>query len=151
MKIGIDRMPIPLGNFISREVYNSKLLSRHSIGDKSCIAFIDASKGMEVSVGKSWSVRTHLLPRNSTNTKLISQNAAEVHIVVKLVQDYYRYKDYCVITPYDAQRAAIVKALQTARLPSDKVFNIDSFQGEKESIRCFILCADSTQVTRPNT
>ncbi|KAI0820971.1 hypothetical protein BC629DRAFT_413823 [Irpex lacteus] len=47
------RMPIPLGDFISREVYNSKLLSCHSIGDKSCIAFIDASKGMEVSAGKS--------------------------------------------------------------------------------------------------
>lgn len=127
-------MPVPLGDFISREVYNSKLLSSHSIRDSSCIALIDVSKGAEVSAGKSWMVRIHLFLQHLTNTKFILQNAEEVRVVVKLVQDYYRYKDYCVITPYDAQRASIVKALETAHLPSEKVYNVDSFQGAADII-----------------
>ncbi|KAI0827616.1 hypothetical protein BC628DRAFT_1279219, partial [Trametes gibbosa] len=37
--------------------------------------------------------------------------------------------EFCIITPYDAQRAEIVRQLQTAELPWDRVFNVDSFQG----------------------
>lgn len=51
-----DRMPIPLGEFISHNVYNSKLKSCHKIDDPSCVVFIDVAKGEEKSCGKSWTV-----------------------------------------------------------------------------------------------
>ncbi|KAI0090550.1 P-loop containing nucleoside triphosphate hydrolase protein [Irpex rosettiformis] len=50
------RMPIPLGEFISREVYNSKLKSHHKTHSPSSVAFIDVGKGVEASAGKSWTV-----------------------------------------------------------------------------------------------
>ncbi|KAJ3882090.1 AAA domain-containing protein, partial [Lentinula edodes] len=40
-------------------------------------------------------------------------------------------KDFCVITPYDAQRAAIEKQLKQENIPWEKVFNVDSFQGNE--------------------
>ncbi len=54
----------------------------------------------------------------------------EVHTVVNLVRHYYRHKPFVVITPYDAQRSAIQKQLEKENLPSDHVFNVDSFQGK---------------------
>ena len=53
-----DRMPVPLGNFISKHAYNSKLISSHKITDSACIKFIDVRKGKEERVGSSWKVRT---------------------------------------------------------------------------------------------
>ena len=53
-----DRMPVPLGEFISEHVYNHKLQSLHSIRDTSCIKFVDVSKGIEQQQGKSWTVST---------------------------------------------------------------------------------------------
>ena len=55
----------------------------------------------------------------------------EARTVVNLVKHYYRKLkgDYCTITPYDAQRGAITDLLKAAGLPSDNVFNVDSFQG----------------------
>lgn len=49
----------------------------------------------------------------------------------------YRYikkgERFKIITPYDAQRNAIEKALQTTGLPwENTVFNVDSFQGNEE-------------------
>lgn len=49
--------------------------------------------------------------------------------MVHLVQTYYKSTNFCVISPYDAQRAAIEKGLQNAKLPWDSVYNVDSFQG----------------------
>ena len=49
--------------------------------------------------------------------------------MVHLVQTYYKSTNFCVITPYDAQRAAMEKALENANLPWDSVYNVDSFQG----------------------
>ncbi|KAI0090549.1 AAA domain-containing protein, partial [Irpex rosettiformis] len=54
-------------------------------------------------------------------------------------------KDYCIITPYDAQRAKIVKELEAAGLPSDKVFNVDSFQGHEAEY----VIVSATRTTRP--
>jgi len=50
--------------------------------------------------------------------------------MINLVRHYYRGKNFCIITPYDAQRSAIERALKVEGLPWDKVFNVDSFQGE---------------------
>nr|VWO99306.1 GPI-anchored CFEM domain protein B [Ganoderma boninense] len=54
------RMPAPLGNFISRTVYDSRLKSVHAIHDiktSKCVLFVDVRKGAEESVGDSWKVR----------------------------------------------------------------------------------------------
>ncbi|KAK0433858.1 P-loop containing nucleoside triphosphate hydrolase protein [Armillaria borealis] len=106
------RMPRPLGNFISREVYNNRLRSENNITDPSCIAFIDTKYGTEEKSGFSW------------------RNVEEVQTVAQLVQHYYKGHDFCVITPYDAQRAAIEEGLKNQNLPWERrVFNVDSFQG----------------------
>ncbi|KAI0350749.1 hypothetical protein OH77DRAFT_1412360, partial [Trametes cingulata] len=39
--------------------------------------------------------------------------------------------EFCIITPYDAQRALITEYLDDADLPSDNVYNVDSFQGHE--------------------
>ena len=58
------------------------------------------------------------------------QNTEEVNTIVNIVKKYYHHKDYCVITPYDAQRGAITAALKAAGAPrSEHVYNVDSFQG----------------------
>jgi len=49
--------------------------------------------------------------------------------MMHLVRSYYKSKNFCVITPYDAQRAAIETGLKNADLPWDSVYNVDSFQG----------------------
>ncbi|THH13352.1 hypothetical protein EW146_g6849 [Bondarzewia mesenterica] len=107
------RMPVPLGGFISTKVYDNKLRSKHSIQDLNCVRFVNVSKGWE----------------NKSGTSYI--NMEEVHTVVRLVKYYYRYKDFCIITPYDPQRAAITKQLEIEKLPFNCVFNVDSFQGNE--------------------
>lgn len=51
-----DRMPIIIGNFISRHVYHSKLLTEHHINTMSCCRFVDVVGGKEVRKGMSWTV-----------------------------------------------------------------------------------------------
>ena len=55
----------------------------------------------------------------------------EVRTVVRLVKQHYDKTDFCVITPYDAQRSAISMQLKKEKgdLRFDRVFNVDSFQG----------------------
>ena len=54
----------------------------------------------------------------------------EVHMVVRVARRYHQLKlNFCVITFYDPQRAAIIRALENEDLPSDCVYNVDSFQG----------------------
>ena len=65
------RMPVPLGDFISHEVYNSKLKSVHKITDGSCVRFVDVRKGAEESVGSSWKVRTARLLRTSSDVLIV--------------------------------------------------------------------------------
>jgi hypothetical protein len=51
-----DRLPIRLGEFISKNVYDGKLRSKHSVTDYSCISFIDVWKGKETKKGNSYLV-----------------------------------------------------------------------------------------------
>lgn len=106
------RMPVPVGDFISQEVYQNRLLSRHSIVSASCVAFVDAPGTEELKRGSY-------------------VNRKEVQSIVHLVRHYYCDKEYRIITPYDAQRAAIIESLKAVNLPSDRVFNVDSFQGNE--------------------
>lgn len=125
-------MPTPLGSFISKAVYQSRLKSIHKIIFHSCVKFVDVCTGKEVRQGSSWKVSlvgyfsyqiTSCLTQNG------EKNEKEVQTVVRLVQKYYKNKEYCIITPYDAQRNAIAKALKAENLRNDNVFNVDSFQG----------------------
>ena len=51
-------------------------------------------------------------------------------MVVRIARRYHqRSFDFCIITFYDPQRAAISKAVEAANLPTGCVYNVDSFQG----------------------
>ncbi|KAH9925859.1 P-loop containing nucleoside triphosphate hydrolase protein, partial [Epithele typhae] len=104
------RMPVPLGNFISKRVYRGKLKSIHPITNLSCIRLVDVHKGEEAFEGSSW------------------QNVEEVYTIVNLVKHYYSAREFCIITPYDAQRSLIVARLKAENLPWQHVYNVDSFQ-----------------------
>lgn len=59
------------------------------------------------------------------------QNTDEAQTVVHLVRDYYKLQDFAVITAYDAQRSMIEETLKREGLPWEKVYNVDSFQGNE--------------------
>jgi len=73
------------------------------------------------------------MPPNSSSEFAVpncpAKNLGEVDTVVHLVKYYYRNLEFCVITPYDAQRAEIRRQLGAEKLPCDSVYNVDSFQG----------------------
>ena len=54
----------------------------------------------------------------------------EVNMVVRIAKRYHQHRlNFCIITFYDPQRAAISKALKSEKLPAECVYNVDSFQG----------------------
>jgi len=110
------RMPVPIGDFISRKVYDGRLKSEHSIIDKSCCRFIDVEHGKELMKGGSF------------------QNAEEVDAVVRVARKFNKEgRHFRVITPYDAQRALIERELKRENLPwENKCFCVDSFQGNED-------------------
>ncbi|KAF7358641.1 Nucleoside triphosphate hydrolase protein [Mycena sanguinolenta] len=108
------RMPVPIGDFISAHVYSRRLRSQHDIKSTDCVAFIDVVKGAETSSALSW------------------KNPEEIQTICHLVRRYHEArKEFRVITPYDAQRAAIELQLKRENLPHDHVYNVDSFQGNE--------------------
>lgn len=68
------------------------------------------------------------------------QNYDEIRSITHLVRLYYRHTNFCIITPYDAQRAAIENELKAQDLPWDRVFNVDSFQGLNHSTVPAYVC-----------
>jgi superfamily I DNA and/or RNA helicase len=51
-------------------------------------------------------------------------------MVVRIAKQYQqRGLNFCIITFYDPQRAALIRDLENAGLPSERVYNVDSFQG----------------------
>ena len=61
---------------------------------------------------------------------LWGQNMEEVHMVVRIARRYeQKGLNFCIITFYDPQRAAITEALKNEKLPTGCVYNVDSFQG----------------------
>ncbi|KAI0302431.1 AAA domain-containing protein [Multifurca ochricompacta] len=119
----------PKQQFISQTVYGGKLLSKHDILDHSCVVFIDVNKGKEVKQASSYK----------------ASNMEEVHMVVRVAKQYHRLKlNFCIITFYDPQRAAITKALKAENLPSGCVYNVDSYQGNESDF--VILSSVRTRV-----
>ncbi|KAJ7170755.1 P-loop containing nucleoside triphosphate hydrolase protein [Mycena crocata] len=110
------RMPPQIGEFISEAIYEGKLQSNplHPIPD-SVVAcqFIDVIGAKEKMENKS------------TLSK----------VVIKLAQHLQENdKNYKIITPYDAQRVLIENGMKnTEGLQwEEKVYNVDSFQGNEE-------------------
>ncbi|KDR78867.1 hypothetical protein GALMADRAFT_1274823 [Galerina marginata CBS 339.88] len=109
------RMPVPIGDFISRNVYKGRLKSQHLISDLSCCHFVDVDNGVEESQGRSWT------------------NAREVDVAVKIASQLTsKGKSYRIITPYDPQRSRLEQGLKDEGLRwEDRCFNVDSFQGTR--------------------
>ncbi|KAH9917838.1 P-loop containing nucleoside triphosphate hydrolase protein [Fomitopsis serialis] len=112
------RMPIPIGEFISRHVYGNNLKTSHDEMDRRSCILIDVSHGKETKSSNSWT------------------NDAEATAIVVVARKFHAEgKTYRVITPYDAQRNVLERKLKAANLPwENKCFNVDSFQGENQTV-----------------
>ncbi|KAJ6513128.1 P-loop containing nucleoside triphosphate hydrolase protein [Mycena sanguinolenta] len=118
--IGDDKqcdMPTQLGTFISKRVYNNMLRTVHP-DNSQCCRFVDVERGKETSAGSSWI------------------NNAEIRAAIRTARECeYAGRSYRIITPYDAQRGKIEAALKSEKPPlawQDKVFCVDSFQGNED-------------------
>lgn len=49
-------MPVPIGNFLSREMYGGRLKSVHNISDTDSCQLVDVPRGKETLAGNSWKV-----------------------------------------------------------------------------------------------
>ncbi|KAI6119991.1 P-loop containing nucleoside triphosphate hydrolase protein [Pisolithus croceorrhizus] len=109
------RMPSAIGNFISQQVYNGKLKTCHPDTVSLPCRFVNVERGQEKRSGKSW------------------VNSLEARVVVRLAGACQaKGLDFRIITPYDAQRSLIERELQSVGVShEDKVFNVDSFQGNE--------------------
>ncbi|KAJ7678920.1 P-loop containing nucleoside triphosphate hydrolase protein [Mycena polygramma] len=120
----LDRMPPQIGSFISSNIYDGKLNSnpQHPISDT-----IIACQFIDV-VGSKERIQ-------ATGTSIV--NKLEAEAVLKLAQYLQEQeKNYKIITPYDAQRVLIEDSMkETDGLRwEEKVYNVDSFQGNEEDI-----------------
>ena len=71
------------------------------------------------------------------------QNPGERTAVLKLAEKLQlEGKEYCIITPYDAQGNFLEKEMKEAGLVwEDKCFNVDSFQGKSQTVSPHIVYA----------
>ncbi|KAG1750831.1 P-loop containing nucleoside triphosphate hydrolase protein [Suillus lakei] len=112
------RMPLVIGSFISRHVYDQKLKTVHDIDSKAACRFLDVKRGQEQRAGKSW------------------VNQQEISVVIHLARIYHgQGKQFRIITPYDAQRSTIEKQLELAKLPwEDKTWLTVTAGNEEDHI-----------------
>jgi regulator of nonsense transcripts 1 len=110
------RMPLVIGSFISRHVYNQKLMTVHNNNSRAACRFLDVKRGQEQRAGQGWI------------------NPQEITVVIHLARIYHTQgKQFRIITPYDGQRSTIEHQLELAKLPwENKCFNVDSFQGNED-------------------
>ncbi|KAG8728506.1 hypothetical protein FRC11_010918, partial [Ceratobasidium sp. 423] len=119
------RLPIPIAEFISKEVYKNELkpfLDHEVKTPTEALLFIDTPKGEEL--------------KEDPGTSFM--NLKEAELVVQIVELYYNKEDkrtgkpyeFTVITPYEAQRKLVQSMLKNRGI--DKaVYNVDSFQGNE--------------------
>ncbi|KAL0954938.1 hypothetical protein HGRIS_003871 [Hohenbuehelia grisea] len=113
------RMPLIIGAFISRNVYDGKLKSQHPAGYSKCCSFIDVKRGKELRQGKSW------------------KNLEEARVVINIAEKLHQQgQSWRIITPYDPQRSFIESQLKReGKIPwEDKCFNVDAFQGNEDDV-----------------
>lgn len=125
-------MPVPIGNFISNNVYDGRLKTVHRINSDACCRLVNVQKGKEAQKGFSWIVRPSIVHCYMTLSDFKKhQNVEEAKTVIQLARTYNAQgKSYRIITPYDAQRSLLESNLKTSGIPwENRVFNVDSFQG----------------------
>ncbi|KAL5526744.1 hypothetical protein ACEPAF_8469 [Sanghuangporus sanghuang] len=108
------RMPSAIGDFISREIYASQLISwdGHSVSTPLCVQFLDVH-GMEKPDGFSF--------------KNLYEAETAISIATILNQKQKLFK---IITPYETQRDHLELQLKSSGLPWANIcFTVDSFQG----------------------
>jgi superfamily I DNA and/or RNA helicase len=130
-----DRMPVLLGNFISKQIYDGRLKTVHSITSASFCRLIDVANGREEKRGCSYVVRA-LIDWIAYQVFLrpFIQNTKEVTTVLRLVRAMMSSGNkFRIITGYDAQRSLLENELKREDLDwEDKCFSVDSFQGKIE-------------------
>jgi len=113
-------MPPQIGNYISRQVYNGRLQSdsRHPITSSTIACrFVDIN-GFD--------------QQTANGTSRINREEVKA---VTLIAEHLQEKgvSYKIITPYEAQRSALERALKEKQLNwHDKCFSVDSFQGRED-------------------
>lgn len=143
------RLPKPLVEFISENMYGGKVISGEcnmdsDAGLAGCVSFVDVQSSKETFQGTS------------------RLNAREVEVIVALVQTYKDrggdLTELKVLTTYDAQRDLLEKLLKEAGLSgsADTVFSVDSFQGRESNHIILSLVrdgrpAEQVMATKPNT
>ncbi|CAE6346725.1 unnamed protein product [Rhizoctonia solani] len=118
------RLPVPIAEFISKNVYKGELKASpfHKVKTPTdAILFVDTPKGMEEGEPGGTS----------------SLNVVEADTIVRIVELYYHKEagdgepyEFDIITPYDAQRRLIEKKLKETGIDKE-VYNVDSFQGRE--------------------
>ncbi|KAI0719276.1 P-loop containing nucleoside triphosphate hydrolase protein [Cerioporus squamosus] len=112
------RMPPLIGEVVSDVVYEGQLQSNpdHPVPHgQPCCWFVHVEDSQERSFETNW--------HNPV------ERAAVLRIAEKLQAEG---KEYCIITPYDAQRSALEREMKESGLDwEDRCFNVDSFQGNE--------------------
>ena len=130
-------MPPLIGEVVSDVMYEGQLQSNpeHPVPSTqpSCW-FVDTQDSRELQHKTSWHVGPILILFITARAWLTSftQNPAERVTVLKIAEKLQAEdKEYCIITPYDAQRSFLEMDMKASGLIwEDKCFNVDSFQGK---------------------
>lgn len=124
------RLPQGLASFISRHVYDSKLeAAGPDLSLQDTVRFFDIEGGREDKRAMSF------------------VNDVEARAIVSFVEQHFddHTLDFRVIVPYTGQRDEIEKMLKSRTLPwKDRVFTIDSFQGQESESVIISLVRDGT-------
>src|SRR5258708_7481637 len=108
-------MPVIIGDFISRNVYDHKLKTVHDIKSRTACRFLDVKGCQEKNSEFSGRVfHSAQWLKNSSPYPLTSHNnKRKIIAITKLARLYVNEgKQYKIITPYDAQRNLIEQQLK---------------------------------------
>lgn len=124
------RMPLAIGKFISKHVYEGRLKTNHSLTSPKTCRFVHVKGTQEERKGHSW------------------VNYREAAMVISLSRLMKQLGwSFRIITPYDPQRSFIENELKREKLPhDDKVFNVDSFQGNEADYIIVSLVRSGTKL-----
>lgn len=133
------RLPTGLADFISREVYDGKLQHagiRQALEDS--VRFFDIADGRENKGDPSY---TNVIEAEAVRD-FVEQHLADTHGDNAAVTT-----DFRVLTPYTGQRDLIERTLKDNLLPwEDRVFTIDSFQGQEADTILISLVRDGLPI-----
>jgi superfamily I DNA and/or RNA helicase len=125
-----DRLPKPICNIISTEVYNRSLIPNSTEQRSTCCKWIDVQGEEEVD-GTSYKVGGKNIQQAWISIPI--QNEKEIDACILLAKELEsKGKDYRIISPYAPQTTQILARLKEENMNwEDKCFNVDSFQGNE--------------------